>query len=206
MTTTRTQDASLADCVPFTESQSISPEGNGDGVKPPDRYSEALVEHWAEALVDGPMKTITRYDKTAKLLATVVTPLQAVLFAAYDQVWGKMNGGTPLWFTEVLLVLFVISVAGVLICVTYVCNERPRLKIKLHGLKTKRHGVISSLLDGNVDLSSAVESWEDHIEYVTDCKHRWLMGAYWCFIAGSGVAVAVLIVGIFIRAAGGSSQ
>ena len=143
------------------------------------------------------MKTIERYDKTAKLLVTVVTPLQAALFAVYRQVAvyqqvGRESSDALPWFTKLLLIAFVISVAGVYASVTYVCRERPKLKIKLHGSESEE-GVISSLLDGSVDMSNAVKSWEEHIEYAARCKHWWLMSAFWCFVAGSGAAVAGLI-------------
>jgi hypothetical protein len=143
------------------------------------------------------METIAQYDKAAKLLVTVAAPLQAALFALYDKIAGSSSAMKP-WFTDFLLILFVASLTWVFIFVVKVCDMRPSLKAKPCGTRRKSsgEGVISSLLKDAIPgkMSQAVEEWEDHIEEVADCKHKWLAYAYGGFVAGSVIAVLVLFV------------
>lgn len=185
------------DCVNTFTPQPANAVENGTGKASADEYRKILVEHWAAAFVDGPMKTIEQYDRTAKLLVTAVTPLQAALFAAYGLLVPKVLAASPNleappdWFTSLLLILFVASVAGVFICVVYACNERPKLIIENRGL-------LSGLLEADKaalpsDLPKTVRCWEEETERVLACKHWWLTMGFCCFFAGSVVAVVVLI-------------
>src|ERR1700749_422844 len=185
------------DCVTTFTPQPANAGGNGTGKDSADEYRKFLVEHWAGAFVEGPMKTIEQFEKTTKLLVTVVTPLQAALFAAYGLLVPKVLAASPNleappdWFTTLLLILFVASVAGVFICVVYVCNERPKLIIDGRGL-------LSDLLEADKAalpsaLPETVRCWEEHTEKVVACNHWWLTMGFCCFFAGSVVAIAVLI-------------
>jgi hypothetical protein len=194
--TTKPKSASpAADRMSSSTAAKTYAEENGSGIDPVAGYRKPLVEHWAEAFVDGPMKTIEQYDKAAKMLVTIVTPLQAALFTAYGQLAPKLPAAPPDWFTNLLLVLFVASVAGVFTAVVYVCNKRPRLIIeRCDGSKhASRSGILSDLLASERHLSPAINDWEKHIEDVAACKHRWLTLGFACFLACSVAPVLVLI-------------
>lgn len=196
METERPHAPQTAGCAPPRTIPNLRAGENGKNTDPADDYRKFLVEHWAAAFVDGPMKTIEQYEKTAKLLVTVVTPLQAVLFAAYGLLAPRFLAASPGpeappdWFSTLLLILFVASVAGVFVCVVYVCSERPKLII---GKGDSERRLLSSVLADRAALPEAVKAWESDIERVVECKHWWLTAGFCCFFAGSVVAVAVLI-------------
>jgi hypothetical protein len=173
--------------------------GNG-GAGAPASYSGTLLTHWAEAVVDAPVRNITRYDEAAKLLVTIAAPVQAALFALYEKVGGILDK-TPPWFLVLMFSFSIISVLGVVFFVIKVCDERLRLRIDLPAsCEPQDDGLISYLLDDTAGssnpsgkTSSAVKAWEKHVEHVADCKHKWLSCAAYCFVTGSLMPLLLLI-------------
>ncbi len=176
-------------------------EASGQTAEP--SYYKTLIEHWAEAFVDGPMKTIERHDAAAKLLVMLITPLQLALFKIYDSVGEKVSPTPSRLTTLSLLGLFLVSIAWVVYCVAKVCDERPHLKLKLPESPAgcaKPTGVISFLLAGAISgriparqMIDAVNAWEEEIEHVANCKHMWLTRAVTVSVLISVAALGVLI-------------
>ncbi|MET0648139.1 MAG: hypothetical protein ABW208_16095 [Pyrinomonadaceae bacterium] len=198
MTIKETSAVTAADALAY-----FKIEANG-GAAPP-AYPEPLVTHWAEAVIDGPMKNIERYDDVAKLLVMVATPLQAALFALYDKIGVKLGETSP-HFLAFLLFLFIASIVGVVGFVVKVCDKRPQLRICLsrdcsRSVCNHEVGLISYLLDPTIadphhstKLSHVIGEWERHIEDVVSCKHMWLTCAVCCFVGGSLIPIGVLFV------------
>jgi hypothetical protein len=196
-------------------------------------YAEILVTHWAEAVVNGPIRNISRYDEAAKLLVTIAAPVQMGLFALYDKV-GMMDKSRPL--PLILACSFPIaSVLGVVYYVVRVCDERLKLIMditasgelqrkgpaaceqketdflsllyrlwrriwKKPDCQPEGDGILSYLLatsenpNFSADMVKAVKKWEEHVEFVATCKHKYLVRAAYCFVAGALTPLLMLII------------
>jgi hypothetical protein len=200
----------IANEIGAVNPQALTAETNVGTPPTPPPYATTLLTHWAEAVVDGPIKNIARYDEVAKLLALLVAPVLTALLALYEKAGGIL-AMKPTWLLILLFVLFIGSIVGVVVCVVRVCNERLRLIINNPACGRKKLGLISYLLEDADELSrqpsklwDAIEEWERHVEKVADCKHKWLKYAVWCFVAGSLIPFVMLALTLW--PAGGPAQ
>jgi hypothetical protein len=130
---------------------------------------EALVQHWAQARVDGPLEVMKRFDEAAKQLIALGAILQGLLFAVVNL---GVKGHVPPWMTAIISVpLMALVFCGARV----ICTVPVRMEAIDTYLLMKRateHGGI-----GNKSFTEAVQTWCRTVDDLAKRKHRWLIAA-----------------------------
>lgn len=145
---------------------------------------ESVLQHWAVARIDGPMKVTERFDEAAKQLIVVGGLMQGLFFA----VVALKNPGSqaPLWIVS----LFFLPLIALVFCAAKVICIVP---LKMEAINT--YTLMRRAMDGVPDreLTAAVEEWCREIDRIAKEKHAWLFKANMLFLLSSVLAVGVLL-------------
>lgn len=142
----------------------------------PDKNQQCLnsiIEHWAEARLDGPMQALARYDDAAKHLITIGGFLQGGLIAIYSVLDKEGRLFANRW-----QILFVISFELCLVVfmslAAWACSLQPEMQAKgISDLLTK---ALKQCLT-ETDLTEKVSGWCMDVENKIRRKKRLMLFA-----------------------------
>lgn len=149
----------------------------------------SLIEHWAEARIDGPMQALARYDDAAKHLITIGGFLQGGLIAVYSVLEKQGRLFQSRWQIGVV-VAFELSLIGFISLAALACSLQPEMQAKK----------ISSLLKNalrqcltEADLTGEVEAWCWDIESKIKGKTRLMLAAKVLYVLSIVVMPGLLL-------------
>jgi hypothetical protein len=116
---------------------------------------DSLIEHWAEARIDGPMQALARYDDAAKYLITIGGFLQGGLFAVYSVLdkQGRLLGNR---WQIAFVILFEFSLVGFISLAAWACSLQPEMHAK--GISNLLTQALRQCIS-ETDLTKEVKSW-----------------------------------------------
>ena len=153
---------------------------------------EAVLQHWAQARIDGPLQVISRFDEAAKQLIATGGVLQGLFFAIVAL--GKWKDSPfPVW----LIPIFFLPVLALVFCAAKVICTVP---LQMEAIDTfnlmKRAGGLSGVDDQ--ELNAAMQRWCSSIDHIALVKHRWLFAANLLFLASSVLSLFMLLGLVFM--------
>jgi|ERR1043166_7358776 hypothetical protein len=154
-----------------------SPSGSSE------RGLEALLEHWAQARIDSPLRVIGRLDEAAKQLISVGGIIQAAYVAGFA--FGNLKEKLPNW--EVGL-LFIPLISMIFCAAKVICLIPKDLEASDTYELFKR--MRSGFIEEEVDFAMA--RWCKAVDLLARRKRLWLHAANLSFVFAFAVTLCVL--------------
>jgi hypothetical protein len=159
---------------------------------------EAVVEHWANARIDGPMQLIARFDEAAKQLIAIGGVLQGLFFGIVGLGGWKDHLPSSLWWVVVLCFL---PLVALVVCAAKVICSVP---VQMEAIETYELMKRAADPDGvpDEDLLDAIKLWCFRIDRNALIKHRWLLAANWMFWVSSLATLCLLLLVVVVQPGG----
>lgn len=142
----------------------------------------AIVDNWAKARIDGPMKVIERYDDTAKILVTLGGFSPALLAALYGILSPKeaTPGISLSGWVITFLIISLFCFGGFFFSVIMACRRQVMMVTKDETPECSLPNLIEQAattgLSAN-DMKNAVGEWCKEIDGLIKYKHNYVQAA-----------------------------
>jgi hypothetical protein len=149
----------------------------------------AIIEHWVDARIDGPMQVLARYDDAAKQLITIGGVVQGG-FIAICAVLGK-HPTFQLKAPQILgAIVFELLLLASLSFAAWACSLQPEMQAE-NIAKLLRKALKVDLSEN--DLVDEVTDWCKDLEGKIELKKRWMLASKITFILSIGAMPLLLL-------------
>lgn len=150
---------------------------------------DSIIEHWAEARIDGPMQALARYDDAAKHMVTIGGFLQGGLIAVYSVLdkQGRLFGNR---WQIAFVISFEISLITFISLAAWACSLQPEMHAK--GISKLLTQALRQCIS-EADLTNEVKGWCVDVENKIRSKQRLMLAAK-CFYILSIVSMPGLLL------------